>query len=50
VDAQGRTLVVEANDGFALGAYGLMPVDYARLLAARWAELTGTDDPWRFSG
>ena len=49
VDGQGRTLVVEVNDGFALGAYGLMPVDYARLLAARWSELTETDDPWRFS-
>lgn len=48
VDAQGRTLVVEANDGFALGAYGLVPHDYARLLSARWTELTGTDDACNF--
>lgn len=44
LDAQGRTLLVEVNDGFALGAYGLSPLLYARLLSARWAELTGTKD------
>lgn len=48
VDAQGRTLVVEVNDGFALGAYGLTPLDYARLLSARWSELTETADACRF--
>lgn len=44
VDAEGRTVLVEANDGFALGAYGLPPLLYARLLSARWTELTGTRD------
>ena len=44
LDDQGRTLVVETNDGFALGAYGLWPIDYAKLLSARWTELTGTRD------
>jgi hypothetical protein len=29
-----------ALDGYALGAYGLMPL----LLSARWAQLTGTED------
>ena len=48
VDAQGRTLVVEVNDGFALGAYGLTPHDYARLLSARWTELVGTNDECNF--
>ena len=42
VDAEGRTVLVEVNDGFALGAYGLPPLLYARLLSARWTELTGT--------
>jgi len=44
LDDNGRTVLVEANEGFALGAYGLHPVDYAKLLSARWAEITGTKD------
>ncbi|MCC3157183.1 ATP-grasp domain-containing protein [Hymenobacter sp. 15J16-1T3B] len=40
----GATVVVEANEGYAIGAYGLAPVPYAKLLAARWAQLTGTPD------
>ena len=44
VDAAGRTALVEVNDGFALGAYGLPPLLYAQLLSARWTELTGTRD------
>jgi hypothetical protein len=41
VTAEGRTLLVEANDGFALGCYGLDPVIYADMLEARWCELAG---------
>lgn len=37
----GRTVVVEVNDSFALGCYGLRPIEYARILEARWEELTG---------
>ena len=44
LDARGRTLLVEVNDGFALGAYGLPPLLYARLLSARWSEMTGAKD------
>lgn len=44
----GRTLLVEVNDGYALGSYGLEPHKYARLVAARWAELAGFDDPCDF--
>ena len=40
----GRTLLIEVNDGYALGCYGLFYIDYAKLLSARWAELTGTED------
>jgi hypothetical protein len=36
----GRTLVVEVNDAFALGCYGLDAVTYARMLEDRWLELT----------
>lgn len=42
VTRDGRTLLVEVNEGFALGAYGLDPVYYARMIAARWEQLTAT--------
>jgi len=35
----GRTLLVEINDGFALGSYGLDPIQYAKLLSACWADI-----------
>ena len=44
----GRQLLVEVNDGYSLGSYGMSPVRYARFLAARWADLTGTEDWCRF--
>ena len=40
----GRTLLVEINDGFALGCYGADPIQYAKLLSARWCELVGIHD------
>ena len=44
VTDDGRTLLVEMNDGYSLGIYGLDPILYVRLLTARWAELNGTID------
>ena len=41
VAADGRTLLVEANDAFALGPHGLDAVEYARVLEDRWLELVG---------
>ena len=35
----GRTLLVEVNDSYATGAYGLAPIRYAALIEARWSEL-----------
>lgn len=35
----GRTLLVEVNDGYATGAYGLAPIRYAALIDARWEQL-----------
>ena len=37
--SNGRTVLVEANDGYSLGSYSLNSVDYSRLLEARWLEL-----------
>ncbi|BAY40872.1 hypothetical protein NIES2111_52620 [Nostoc sp. NIES-2111] len=45
---KGETLLVEVNDGYALGAYGLFLLDYAKLLSARWAEITGSEDYCNF--
>ena len=42
VTEDGRTLLIEVNDGYSLGAYGLEATLYAQLLAARWAELNNT--------
>ena len=44
VTDDGRTLLVEMNDGYSLGVYGLEDELYARLLSARWAEMSGTED------
>ena len=46
--ATGQTVVVEVNDGHSLGAYGLMPLAYAKFLSARWAEMTGSEDYCNF--
>ncbi len=43
-----RTILIEVNDGYALGSYGLLYYDYAKLHSARWAELTGTKDFYDF--
>lgn len=41
VTDDGRTLLVEASDGYVLRSFGLDPEKYVRLLTARWQELTG---------
>jgi hypothetical protein len=40
VTDDGRTLLVEINDGYSLGHGGLAANQYAELLRARWTELT----------
>lgn len=40
VTDDGRTLLVEMNDGYSFGHYGLPPASYARMLATRWHQLT----------
>lgn len=47
VTDDGRTLLIEVNDGMAIGCYGLPEEEYAKLLMARWAELNGTKDPFQ---
>jgi hypothetical protein len=40
VTADGKTFLVEMNEGYAFGHYGLQPVSYARMLSARWKQMT----------
>jgi hypothetical protein len=39
VTDKGETLLIEANDGYSIGNYGLDGMDYAKLLRDRWYEL-----------
>lgn len=48
VTAEGKTVLIEVNDGYSLGSYGLISNYYAKLLSARWAELTDTEDECAF--
>jgi hypothetical protein len=36
----GQTVLIEMNEGFSFGPYGMAPSMYARMLSARWNELT----------
>lgn len=40
VTSEGKTVLVEMNEGYAFGHYGLHPVSYARMLSARWHQMT----------
>jgi hypothetical protein len=44
----GRTVVIEVNEGYSIGSYGLPSLRYAKFLSARWAELTDTPDICNF--
>ncbi|AWH83704.1 DUF4343 domain-containing protein [Flavobacterium album] len=46
--ADGRFLVVEVNEGYSIGSYGLFYIDYAKLISARWAEITQQVDLCNF--
>lgn len=48
VTDDGDTVLIEANDGYSMGAYGLNPIDYAKMISARWHELVGLEDPCDF--
>lgn len=50
VTKEGRTLVVEVNDGFSLGSYGLAPIKYAQLISARWYQMMDMPDPLHYMG
>ena len=44
VTSTGKTILVEVNDGFALGNYGVKSYLYTALLESRWREIMGLPD------
>lgn len=44
VTDQGDTVLVEVNEGYSLGSYGLTPLLYSHLIETRWQELLSTRD------
>nr|MBP3597893.1 ATP-grasp domain-containing protein [Eubacterium sp.] len=44
----GKTLLMEFNDAYALGYYGLAPILYAKLISARWSQILERNDEYRF--
>ena len=44
ITAAGQTLLVEVNDGYALGNIGLSGMPYTAMIEARWRELMGLPD------
>ena len=48
VTKDGQTLLVEINDAYSLGCYGLASVFYAKLISARWSQILGVKDEYHF--
>jgi hypothetical protein len=48
ITEDGRSLLIEVNDGFACGCYGLHSIDYAKFMSARWHQMVGLPDPCIF--
>lgn len=44
ITASGQTLLVEVNDGYELGNYGLQGMRFIAMIEARWRELMGLPD------
>ncbi len=44
ITSDGRTLLVEVNDGFSLGNYGVRGHQYTAMIECRWRELMGLSD------
>jgi len=44
VTSSGQTLLVEVNDGYSLGNFGLQGPEYTAMIEVRWRELMGLPD------
>jgi hypothetical protein len=43
-----KTILLEVNDAYALGCYGLYHLDYAKLISARWSQILDRKDIYHF--
>ncbi len=43
-----QTLVVEINDGYSLGSYGIFEIPYAKLMSARYSQIMKVKDQFDF--
>lgn len=48
VTSDNKTLLIECNDAYALGSYGLVDFKYAKLISARWAQIFNREDIFDF--
>ena len=48
VTEEGGTLLVELNDAYSLGYYGLAPIWHAKLISARWSQILERADEYKF--
>lgn len=44
-----KTILIEFNDAYALGNYGLNTIAYAKLISARWSQLLNRPDIFNFT-
>lgn len=44
VTTSGQTIIIEVNDGFALGNYGVRGYQYTAMVECRWREIAGLSD------
>ncbi|MDD3221548.1 MAG: DUF4343 domain-containing protein [Clostridia bacterium] len=48
VTSDNKTILIEMNDAYALGSYGLTDIKYAKLISARWSQLLNREDVFDF--
>lgn len=48
VTSDHKTILVECNDAYSSGDYGLEDFKYARFISARWAQIFEREDPFDF--
>lgn len=48
VTSNHKTILIECNDAYALGSYGLVNLRYAKFISARWAQILEREDPFDF--
>ena len=48
ITESGEEVLIEVNDAYSLGCYGLFSTSYAKLISARWYDLVDLPDPCQF--